>query len=183
VSYFNKNIRYYRKMRRLTQDAFAVFLGIKKGKLIAWENKSEPKFDELVRICDQLKVNLSDFISQEINDNNVSEFFTDNNMSIDKFDEPLLVYGPGKTTFENENIEELDLFSIINRLVYVSDPSARRELADTLKTEFGRILLDLARQKDKNIRLLERYSIEKNHKYFSDKEGGDKESENTTTSE
>ncbi len=142
-------------MRRLTQDAFADFLDIKKGKLIAWENKSEPKFDELVRICDQLKINLDDFISLEITDDNVGEFFTDKSVSIDKFDEPLLVYGDGISTLGNEKTDELDLFSIIDRLVNVSDTRARRELADTLKTEFGKILLDLSKQKDRNIKLLE----------------------------
>jgi len=156
VSHFNKNIRYYRKMRRLTQDAFAEFLDIKKGKLIAWENKSEPKFDELVRICDLLKINLIDFITQEITEGNVHEFFADKNVSVDKFDEPLIVYGKDPADVMNQNIEDLDVFSIIDRVIYTNDASARRELADALKTELGKLLLDLANQKDKNIKLLEK---------------------------
>ena len=159
MSHFNNNIRYYRKKRRLTQDAFAEYLSIKKGKLIAWENKSEPKFGELVRICELLKVNLIDFITQEITDKNKHEFFDDKNSSIKNFNDPLSLYGKERSNLFNQNIEDLDVFSIIDRVIYTNDAISRRELADALKTEVGKLLLDLAKQKDKNILLLEKESL------------------------
>mgnify|MGYP001799561620 CR=1 FL=1 len=155
MSYFNKNIRYYRKMRRLTQDAFADYLDIKKGKLIAWENKSEPKFDELVRICDLLKVNLLDFITNEITNENAHEFFADKNSALGQFDEPFVNYGRPSVDLNDQNEEELDVFSLIDRLITTNDIGAKRELGANAKTQVGQILLDLANQKDKNIRLLE----------------------------
>ena len=163
MGHFNKNIRYYRKKRRLTQDAFAEHLGIKKGKLIAWENKSEPKFGELVRICELLKVNLIDFITQEITDKNKHEFFDDKNSSIKNFNDPLSHYGKDRFNLFNQNIEDLDVFSIIDRVIYTNDANSRRELAEALKTEVGKLLLDLAKQKDKNIMLLEKESERNTH--------------------
>ena len=142
-------------MRRLTQDAFADYLDIKKGKLIAWENKSEPKFDELVRICDLLKVNLLDFITHEITNENAHEFFADKNSALGQFDEPFVNYGRPSVESNDQNDEELDVFSLIDRLIYTNDISAKRELGANAKTLMGQILLDLANQKDKNIRLLE----------------------------
>ncbi|MEL6560415.1 MAG: helix-turn-helix transcriptional regulator [Bacteroidota bacterium] len=163
MGHFNKNIRYYRKKRRLTQDAFAEYLGIKKGKLIAWENKSEPKFGELVRICELLKVNLIDFITQEITDKNKHEFFDDKNSSTKNFNDPLSHYGKDRFNLFNQNIEDLDVFSIIDRVIYTNDANSRRELAEALKTEVGKLLLDLAKQKDKNILLLEKESERNTH--------------------
>lgn len=159
MGHFNKNIRYYRKKRRLTQDAFADYLDIKKGKLIAWENKSEPKFGELVRICELLKVNLIDFITQEITDENRHEFSGNKNSSTENISEPLSHYGKDRFNLFNQNIEDLDVFSIIDRVIYTNDANSRRELAEALKTEVGKLLLDLAKQKDKNIMLLERESM------------------------
>lgn len=180
MSHFNKNIRYYRKKRRLTQDAFAEFLDIKKGKLIAWENKSEPKFGELVRICELLKVNLIDFITQEITDENMHEFFADKNVSTENFNEPLPLYGKDRSNLFNQNIEDLDVFSIIDRVIYTNDASARRELADALKTEVGKLLLDLAHQKDKNIRLLEKENTRSNTAEMSANQVEESEDEPST---
>ncbi|MGB3464076.1 MAG: helix-turn-helix transcriptional regulator [Cyclobacteriaceae bacterium] len=156
MSYFNKNIRFYRKNNRLTQDAFAEMLDIKKGKLIAWENKSEPKFGELVRICETLKVNLIDFISKEITKENFNEFFADKNSLANDVNEPFPMYGKENVAFWGKRIDELDVFSLIDRVIYTGDAAIRSGYAQALKTEVGKLMIDLTAQKDKNIALLEK---------------------------
>lgn len=156
MSYFNKNIRYYRTKRRITQDAFANYLDIKKGKLIAWEHTSEPKFDELIRVCKLLKVNLIDFITQDLSLEGKGELSTIIDLPPEDLPDEQEDHRPEKINFWDQNIETLDVFSIIDRVIHTNDANARRQMADALKTELGKLLLDLSRQKEKNIALLER---------------------------
>lgn len=156
MSFFNKNIKFYRKDQRITQDAFAEMLDIKKGKLIAWENKSEPKFNELVRICEILNVNLIDFITKEITQDNKDEFMGDKNKSSNNVNEPFPLYGKENVAFWSKTIDELDVFSLIDRVIYTSDDATRSGYAQALKTEVGKLMIDLGEQKDKNIALLEK---------------------------
>ncbi|MGB3464077.1 MAG: helix-turn-helix transcriptional regulator [Cyclobacteriaceae bacterium] len=168
MSYFNKNIRYYRIKRRITQDAFADYLNIKKGKLIAWEHTSEPKFDELIRVCKLLKVNLIDFITQDLAEQSKNELGTIINLPEENFSDEQPDYRLQKTNIWDKNIDKLDVFSIIDRVIQTNDTNARRQMADALKTEMGKLLLDLSRQKEKNITLLEQVQHHSESKRQSD---------------
>ena len=49
----------------------------------------------------------------------------------------------------------MDIFQMIDQLVYMNEVPARREAAEIIKTDVGKLILENVQQKEKNILLLE----------------------------
>ena len=50
-----------------------------------------------------------------------------------------------------------DLMTQIDRLVNLSDVRAQQEVGSQLKTDLGRLLMELAEEKERSLRILERF--------------------------
>jgi transcriptional regulator with XRE-family HTH domain len=70
MSIISQNIKYLRKKRGITQQAFADEVGIKRSLVGAYEeDRADPKYDLLKKLAVYFDVSLDDFINETIDDN------------------------------------------------------------------------------------------------------------------
>ncbi|MGJ7030470.1 XRE family transcriptional regulator [Niabella hirudinis] len=69
MSIANKNLKYLRKLRGLTQDEFAGKLNIKRSLLGAYEEgRAEPRLEVLEVVCDLFKLTLDDLLRKDLSE-------------------------------------------------------------------------------------------------------------------
>ena len=60
----NENIRFLRKKRGWTQEMFSKKIGIKRSLVGAYEEgRSDPRLNNLLKICDTFNISLDNFFS------------------------------------------------------------------------------------------------------------------------
>ncbi|MBL7731077.1 MAG: LexA family transcriptional regulator, partial [Chitinophagaceae bacterium] len=65
----NKNLKYLRKLRGLTQEEFAAKLGIKRSLLGAYEEeRAEPRIDVLEVVCDIFKLTMDEILRSDLSE-------------------------------------------------------------------------------------------------------------------
>lgn len=70
MSVANKNLKYLRKLRGLTQDEFANKLNIKRSLLGAYEEgRAEPRLEVLEVVCDLFKLTLDEILRKDLSEN------------------------------------------------------------------------------------------------------------------
>ncbi|SDD54886.1 XRE family transcriptional regulator [Niabella drilacis] len=70
MSVANKNLKYLRKLRGLTQDEFAGKLNIKRSLLGAYEEgRAEPRLEVLEAVCDLFKLTLDEILRKDLSQN------------------------------------------------------------------------------------------------------------------
>ncbi|MCF3111398.1 LexA family transcriptional regulator [Niabella sp. CC-SYL272] len=70
MSVANKNLKYLRKLRGLTQDEFASKLHIKRSLLGAYEEgRAEPRLEVLETVCDLFKLTLDEILRKDLSEN------------------------------------------------------------------------------------------------------------------
>jgi len=70
MSVANKNLKYLRKLRGLTQDEFANKLNIKRSLLGAYEEgRAEPRLEVLEVVCDLFKLTLDEMLRKDLSEN------------------------------------------------------------------------------------------------------------------
>lgn len=69
MSVANKNLKYLRKLRGLTQDEFASKLNIKRSLLGAYEEgRAEPRLEVLETVCDIFKLTLDEILRKDLSE-------------------------------------------------------------------------------------------------------------------
>ncbi|MCD2423584.1 LexA family transcriptional regulator [Niabella pedocola] len=69
MSVANKNLKYLRKLRGLTQDEFASKLSIKRSLLGAYEEgRAEPRLEVLETVCDLFKLTLDEILRKDLSE-------------------------------------------------------------------------------------------------------------------
>lgn len=69
MSVANKNLKYLRKLRGLTQDEFASKLNIKRSLLGAYEEgRAEPRLEVLETVCDLFKLTLDEILRKDLSE-------------------------------------------------------------------------------------------------------------------
>lgn len=69
MAYANQNIKYLRRLKGWTQEAFAEKLGIKRSLLGAYEEeRAEPRYDVLERVSDLFKVSIDELLRKDLSE-------------------------------------------------------------------------------------------------------------------
>ena len=78
MSFFGKNIKKIRKIKSLSQQAFADIFDLKRGTLGAYEEgRSEPKIDTLVRVASHFSISIDQLLTRELTVNELLQFKED----------------------------------------------------------------------------------------------------------
>lgn len=68
---FAENLKYYIKLRGVTQKDLAEYVGVSKGTIVDWKNgRSYPRMDKIQKIAEFLRCEKSDLIEERSFDNN-----------------------------------------------------------------------------------------------------------------
>lgn len=66
-NYTNKNVKFLREHKKITQEKMADDLGIDQSTLAKWENNSRKiTLDWALNISDYFKINIGDFIAKDL---------------------------------------------------------------------------------------------------------------------
>jgi transcriptional regulator with XRE-family HTH domain len=72
--YLSTNIRFLRKQKKLTQEQFAIKIGVKRSLIGAYEEgRAEPKLSTILNICSYFKISLDDLIQGNLSDKPFNE--------------------------------------------------------------------------------------------------------------
>ncbi|WP_440122184.1 helix-turn-helix domain-containing protein [Tenacibaculum sp. Ill] len=75
MSFFGKNIRKIRSVKRLSQQAFAELFNLKRATLGAYEEgRSEPKIDTIIKIANYFSIPIDNLLTSELTVNNLLQF-------------------------------------------------------------------------------------------------------------
>ncbi|WBL20918.1 helix-turn-helix domain-containing protein [Zunongwangia sp. HRR-M8] len=78
MSYFGKNIRKIRNVKKLSQQAFAELFDLKRGTLGAYEEeRSEPRIETIIRIANYFSISIDDLLTSELTVNKLLKFKDD----------------------------------------------------------------------------------------------------------
>lgn len=108
MSYFGKNIKKIRGLKRLSQQAFADVFSLKRATLGAYEEgRSEPKIDTIIKVANYFSITIDDILTKEITINE------------------LLSFDVGLTTNVNQVVKmgftEVPFVNELNKVDFVSD--------------------------------------------------------------
>lgn len=143
MSVFNDNIRFWRQQLGLSQEEFAKMLGIKRGKLSAYEATAEPRTDFYNQIVENYSINLHLFLTKRMTVDNFQSFFTTESDPVSsekptgsiKVDEPesalfdLIHKVKNSDTFEERNQLTEKIISKLGKLME-ENSALRREMVD-----------------------------------------------------
>ncbi|REH52576.1 DNA-binding XRE family transcriptional regulator [Tenacibaculum gallaicum] len=75
MSFFGKNIKKIRSVKRLSQQAFAELFDLKRATLGAYEEgRSEPKIDTIIKIANYFSIPIDNLLTSELTVNNLLQF-------------------------------------------------------------------------------------------------------------
>lgn len=75
MSYFGKNVKKIRTIKKLSQQAFADLFGLKRATLGAYEEgRSEPKIDTIIKVANYFSISVDDMLIKEITVNQLLSF-------------------------------------------------------------------------------------------------------------
>ena len=75
MSFFGKNIKKIRSVKRLSQQAFAELFDLKRATLGAYEEgRSEPKIDTIIKIANYFSIPIDNLLTSELTINNLLQF-------------------------------------------------------------------------------------------------------------
>lgn len=78
MSYFGKNIKKIRSVKKLSQQAFAELFDLKRGTLGAYEEgRSEPRIETIIKIAKYFSIQIDTLLTSEITVNELLKFKTD----------------------------------------------------------------------------------------------------------
>ncbi len=78
MSYFGKNIRKIRNVKKLSQQAFAELFDLKRGTLGAYEEeRSEPRIETIITIANHFSITIDDLLTKELTVNKLLKFKDD----------------------------------------------------------------------------------------------------------
>ncbi|WP_373057572.1 helix-turn-helix domain-containing protein [Zunongwangia sp. H14] len=78
MSYFGKNIRKIRNVKKLSQQAFAEMFELKRGTLGAYEEeRSEPRIETIIKIANYFSITIDDLLTKELTVNKLLKFKED----------------------------------------------------------------------------------------------------------
>ncbi|MCL6217375.1 helix-turn-helix domain-containing protein [Zunongwangia pacifica] len=78
MSYFGKNIRKIRNVKKLSQQAFAELFELKRGTLGAYEEeRSEPRIETIIKIANHFSITIDDLLTKELTVNKLLKFKDD----------------------------------------------------------------------------------------------------------
>ncbi len=85
MTFFGKNIKKIRGVKRLSQQAFADLFDLKRGTLGAYEEgRSEPKLETIIRIANYFSVSIDSLLTHELTVNQLLQFKGDIAAAIDE---------------------------------------------------------------------------------------------------
>lgn len=127
MSVFNQNMRFMRLKLGLSQEKFAQSLGIKRGRLAPYEDKSsgDPEFYRI--LVEKHDINLHKFLIVEMNDDNFSSFFTSEDQNVVREDAA-------------EYLNKSQIIDIIQLLKSETDIDERNRLADKAISLIARLM-------------------------------------------
>ena len=75
MSFFGKNIKKIRGVRKLSQQAFSEIFSLKRATLGAYEEgRSEPKIDTIIKVANYFSITIDDILTKEITINELLSF-------------------------------------------------------------------------------------------------------------
>ncbi|UZO81232.1 helix-turn-helix domain-containing protein [Aquimarina sp. ERC-38] len=75
MSYFGRNIKKIRSVKKLSQQAFAELFDLKRGTLGAYEEgRSEPKIDTIIKIANHFSIQIDSLLKNELTVNELLQF-------------------------------------------------------------------------------------------------------------
>ncbi|APU69491.1 helix-turn-helix domain-containing protein [Christiangramia flava] len=78
MSFFGKNIRKIRNVKKLSQQAFAELFDLKRATLGAYEEeRSEPKLETIIKIANYFSITIDDLLTKELTINKLLKFKED----------------------------------------------------------------------------------------------------------
>ncbi|KAF9660171.1 helix-turn-helix transcriptional regulator [Tenacibaculum sp. ZH5_bin.1] len=85
MSFFGKNIKKIRSVKRLSQQAFAELFNLKRATLGAYEEgRSEPKIDTIIKIANYFSIPIDNLLTSELTVNNLLQFKEDLTLETEK---------------------------------------------------------------------------------------------------
>lgn len=99
MSFFGKNIKKIRGVKRLSQQAFADVFSLKRATLGAYEEgRSEPKIDTIIRVANYFSITIDDILTKEITINELLSFDGDFTTNVNQ----IVKMGFAEVPFVNE---------------------------------------------------------------------------------
>ena len=75
MSFFGKNIKKIRGVKKLSQQAFADIFSLKRATLGAYEEgRSEPKIDTIIKVANYFSISIDNILTKEITVNQLLSF-------------------------------------------------------------------------------------------------------------
>lgn len=85
MSFFGKNIKKIRSVKRLSQQSFAELFNLKRATLGAYEEgRSEPKIDTIIKIANYFSIPIDNLLTSELTVNNLLQFKEDLTLETEK---------------------------------------------------------------------------------------------------
>ncbi|WP_417785880.1 helix-turn-helix domain-containing protein [Tenacibaculum sp.] len=95
MSFFGKNIKKIRSVKRLSQQAFAELFNLKRATLGAYEEgRSEPKIDTIIKIANYFSIPIDNLLTSELTVNNLLQFKEDLTLETEKLSKETLTIIP-----------------------------------------------------------------------------------------
>lgn len=106
---FSKNLNYYMNLKNKTQTDIISDLDINKSAISSWVNGTRlPRMSKIELLANYLNINVSDLLSENIEDNNYFEFVAEDDAMF-----PLLDVGDIALIYKQSHIEDEATFLII----------------------------------------------------------------------
>lgn len=76
MSFFAKNLRYLRSLKKINQTDFANIFGLTRSAIGAYEEqRSEPKLDIIIEMANYFNITIDDFLKTNLSQTNVNAYF------------------------------------------------------------------------------------------------------------
>lgn len=125
---FNHNLRFLLKKHDLSQQKLADRLKVKRGRIAAYVEGSQPKDDFKKKIADFFDVELSRFLTVEMTDDNYRSFLTAKNEVVN--------VNIASSNYQNKT----DILELLMSLKGENDPAERSRLVDECVTAIGKMM-------------------------------------------
>mgnify|MGYP005994255493 CR=1 FL=1 len=104
MSFFGKNIKKIRGVKRLNQQAFAEVFGLKRATLGAYEEgRSEPKIETIIKIANHFSIPIDQLLTSELTVNNLLQFKEDLTLETEKIQTEIFAKVPCITEKMSQN--------------------------------------------------------------------------------
>ncbi len=143
LSFFNANLRFICKKKRLSQQALADLMDIKRGKVAGYFYETQAKPDFYEKLGREFDLNIGKFLTVEMNDSNYDSFFQKEN----SLDHQLV------TEYAGEFHSKSKLFDLLILVKNSKDEQVRNHLLDEAVKLYGRVLDENSKLKDANSEL------------------------------